>query len=200
MTRQDAQNKTLRLSEVIFPIGQIGQLPGETPNSCLSNRRTCSLPGPTRFDLLSSSRQVKKKEIGAMLPKSRAFTGFLLLLLFKFFFLYTLYNGSNLSTSYRASWRGTMSVTHTVLFQFKSDLPDSEVREVGRPHPTSRPHAHAHAHAHAHFPASKACGRFLALQESCIHPTSNAQYILSLKGGRDNSPEGLQVCPGAIYG
>ena len=50
------------------------------------------------------------------------------------------------------------------------------------------------------FPASKACGRFLALQESCIHPTSNARYILSLKGGRDNSPEGLQVCTSAIYG
>jgi len=35
--------------------------------------------------------------------------------------------------------------------------------------------------------------RFVGLKDSCLHPTSNESYILSLKGGNDNSPEGLQV-------
>lgn len=59
-----------------------------------------------------------------------------------------------------------MSVTHTVLFQFKSDLPITEVKA--------------------------ACARFLALKNACIHPVHNENYILSLKGGKDHSPEGLQ--------
>jgi hypothetical protein len=59
-----------------------------------------------------------------------------------------------------------MNVMHIVLFQFKSNLPAAEVEA--------------------------ACSRFLALKETCIHPTHKGNYILSLKGGKDNSPEGLQ--------
>ncbi|KAF4973178.1 hypothetical protein FZEAL_9395 [Fusarium zealandicum] len=59
-----------------------------------------------------------------------------------------------------------MSITHTVLFQFKSDANPDDVKA--------------------------ACARFLALKEDCIHPTTKTAYITSLKGGQDNSPEGMQ--------
>ena len=39
----------------------------------------------------------------------------------------------------------------------------------------------------------KAVAGMLGLKNSCIHPTSQKPYIRSLTGGRDNSPEGLQV-------
>lgn len=39
---------------------------------------------------------------------------------------------------------------------------------------------------------NKVCARFLALKTNCLHPLTGLTYILSLKGGRDNSPEGLQ--------
>ncbi|KAM7201278.1 dabb domain containing protein [Rhypophila sp. PSN 637] len=59
-----------------------------------------------------------------------------------------------------------MSVTHTVLFQFKADANPDDVKA--------------------------ACDRFLVLKEKCLHPTTQSAYITSLKGGKDNSPEGLQ--------
>ncbi|KAI9162774.1 dabb-domain-containing protein [Paramyrothecium foliicola] len=59
------------------------------------------------------------------------------------------------------------SLTHTVLFQFKAKAEAEHVKE--------------------------ACTRFLSLKDQCIHPTTQSPYILSLKGGKDNSPEGLQV-------
>ncbi|SPQ27475.1 899da683-da00-45c4-9210-2d653882ee2c [Thermothielavioides terrestris] len=59
-----------------------------------------------------------------------------------------------------------MSVTHVVLFKFKADANPEDVRA--------------------------ACNRFLSLKTNCIHPTTKAPYILSLRDGRDNSPEGLQ--------
>ncbi|KAL1841405.1 hypothetical protein VTJ49DRAFT_7082 [Mycothermus thermophilus] len=64
-----------------------------------------------------------------------------------------------------------MSVIHVVLFQFKSDASPEGVK------------------------AAKACDRFLALKANCIHPASKMPYILSLRGGRDHSPEGLQNEP-----
>ena len=39
----------------------------------------------------------------------------------------------------------------------------------------------------------QACARFLALKSTCLHPLTGEAYILSLKGGKDNSPEGLQA-------
>ncbi|KAK4180519.1 putative stress responsive A/B barrel domain protein [Triangularia setosa] len=59
-----------------------------------------------------------------------------------------------------------MSVTHTVLFQIKVDADSKDVKA--------------------------ACDRFIALKDSCLHPTRNTPYIKSIKGGKDNSPEGLQ--------
>ncbi|KAK0663012.1 putative stress responsive A/B barrel domain protein [Cercophora samala] len=59
-----------------------------------------------------------------------------------------------------------MSVTHTVLFQIKADADPSDVKA--------------------------ACNRFIALKDTCLHPTSHTPYIKSIKGGKDNSPEGLQ--------
>ncbi|KAF5020121.1 hypothetical protein F66182_7853 [Fusarium sp. NRRL 66182] len=59
-----------------------------------------------------------------------------------------------------------MSITHTVLFQIKADADPSDVKQI--------------------------CQRFHTLKDQCIHPTTNAPYIVSLQGGKDNSPEGLQ--------
>ncbi|KAK3381005.1 stress responsive A/B barrel domain-containing protein [Podospora didyma] len=36
------------------------------------------------------------------------------------------------------------------------------------------------------------CDRFLALKDTCIHPTAQTPYIKSVTGGKDNSPEGFQ--------
>lgn len=33
----------------------------------------------------------------------------------------------------------------------------------------------------------------LALSEKCLHPNTKQAYVKSYGGGRDNSPEGLQV-------
>ncbi|KAK1752940.1 hypothetical protein QBC47DRAFT_387405 [Echria macrotheca] len=59
-----------------------------------------------------------------------------------------------------------MTITHTVLFQFKAGLPVEDVKA--------------------------ACARFLQLADTCAHPTRGGTYIISLKGGKDHSPEGLQ--------
>ncbi|KAK3897228.1 dabb-domain-containing protein [Staphylotrichum tortipilum] len=59
-----------------------------------------------------------------------------------------------------------MAIVHVVLFKFKADAKPEDVKA--------------------------ACERFLALKGGCVHPTSNSPYILSLRGGKDNSPEGLQ--------
>lgn len=34
----------------------------------------------------------------------------------------------------------------------------------------------------------------LALKQNCKHPETGKPYILSFEGGKENSPEGLQVC------
>ncbi|OCK78967.1 hypothetical protein K432DRAFT_444246 [Lepidopterella palustris CBS 459.81] len=59
-----------------------------------------------------------------------------------------------------------MTVTHIVLFQFKSSASPEAVQDV--------------------------CKRMIALKDICIHPTSQKPYIVSSSGGTDNSPEGLQ--------
>ncbi|KAH6695109.1 stress responsive A/B barrel domain-containing protein [Plectosphaerella plurivora] len=33
---------------------------------------------------------------------------------------------------------------------------------------------------------------FFKLQQSCVNPATQQPYIVSIKGGKDNSPEGLQ--------
>ena len=81
-----------------------------------------------------------------------------------------------------------MTVVHTVLFQFKPYASSEEVKAV-RTEPTYR----GSTQSICANVVPKAVDRFLALKESCVHPTSNSPYIKSLKGGKDNSPEGLQV-------
>ncbi|KAK3350294.1 hypothetical protein B0T25DRAFT_570858 [Lasiosphaeria hispida] len=58
-----------------------------------------------------------------------------------------------------------MAITHTVLFQFKDTSPED---------------------------LKAMCERFASLKEGCRHPSTGREYIQSVKGGRDNSPEGLQ--------
>ncbi|KIN02848.1 hypothetical protein OIDMADRAFT_119301 [Oidiodendron maius Zn] len=36
------------------------------------------------------------------------------------------------------------------------------------------------------------CLRFISLKDACKHPISKQPYIVSVVGGKDNSPEGLQ--------
>lgn len=59
-----------------------------------------------------------------------------------------------------------MSITHVVLLGFKEGIAPEVV--------------------------NKACGSFLALKDACVLPGTTTPYILSLKGGKDNSIEGLQ--------
>lgn len=59
------------------------------------------------------------------------------------------------------------TVTHIVLFQFKSDA-DAEA-------------------------INQATSGFMALKDSCTSPNSQHAYIRSITGGKDHSPEGLQV-------
>ncbi|KAJ2975102.1 hypothetical protein NUW58_g8449 [Xylaria curta] len=59
-----------------------------------------------------------------------------------------------------------MTIYHIVMFKFKALLPQEEVQD--------------------------ACEAMLALGEKCLHPTTNAPYVKTLGGGKDNSPEGLQ--------
>jgi hypothetical protein len=89
-----------------------------------------------------------------------------------------------------------MTVTHIVLFKFKSSADQRDVKAVSiqklqDPSPLS-PAGLGPLLVTDSTPL-QACARFLGLKDSCLHPTSNGNYILSLRGGNDNSPEGLQV-------
>jgi hypothetical protein len=81
-----------------------------------------------------------------------------------------------------------MSVTHTVLFQFKATASPDDVKAVGPRVPQSPP-----SYQRRSLTSYQACSRFLSLKDGCLHPTHKEAYIKSLKGGKDNSPEGLQV-------
>ncbi|QKX64581.1 uncharacterized protein TRUGW13939_11756 [Talaromyces rugulosus] len=60
-----------------------------------------------------------------------------------------------------------MPVTHVVMFKFKNDVPPKEIQSI--------------------------VSRMLDLKNQCLHPGTSRPYIISLKGGRENSIEGLQV-------
>ncbi|KAL1896399.1 hypothetical protein Sste5346_004785 [Sporothrix stenoceras] len=70
------------------------------------------------------------------------------------------------SSSSPSSSSPTMSVVHTVLFQFSADADPEKVKET--------------------------CRHFISLKAACVSATTSQPYILSIKGGKDNSPEGLQ--------
>ncbi|KAI1330473.1 stress responsive A/B barrel domain-containing protein [Xylariaceae sp. FL0255] len=59
-----------------------------------------------------------------------------------------------------------MPVNHLVLFQFKADATNEEIK--------------------------KAFAGMLSLKDSCVRPVTKIPYIKSFTGGKDNSPEGLQ--------
>ncbi|CRG83469.1 hypothetical protein PISL3812_00820 [Talaromyces islandicus] len=59
-----------------------------------------------------------------------------------------------------------MPVTHVVMFKFKDDVPPKEIQSV--------------------------VSRMLDLKNECLHPGTSRPYIISSKGGRENSIEGLQ--------
>lgn len=88
---------------------------------------------------------------------------------------------------YPAHSQTSASVTHTVLFQFSAKAKADDVKAVSPPVMTYS------EKEWSLMSTQQACDRFLSLKESCIHPTKQAPYIVSLKGGKDNSPEGLQV-------
>jgi hypothetical protein len=96
-------------------------------------------------------------------------SNYIILLLGCFTGLFILFNWHNHVPLIPASSApiATMTLVHTVLFQFKANANPEDVKA--------------------------AVARFIDLKEQCIHPTSSKPYILSLKGGQDNSPEGLQV-------
>merc|ERR1711939_998085 len=60
-----------------------------------------------------------------------------------------------------------MPIIHIILFEFHPTVTHAQVEDV--------------------------CHRMLALKDTCIHPTTQKPYVKSYGGGRDNSPEGLQV-------
>jgi len=63
---------------------------------------------------------------------------------------------------------------HLVLFKWKSTLSISEVNEL--------------------------CDQLLSLKDSCVHPETNQPYIVKLTGGKDNSPEAMQLQKGFTHG
>jgi hypothetical protein len=91
-------------------------------------------------------------------------------------------------------------LTHTVLFKFSAKASAEDVKAVskqpsidsatrrGHDNPSARPANVGHLSAHL-----QACARFLKLKDDCILPGKKRPYIVSMRGGQDNSPEGLQV-------
>ncbi|EWC47623.1 hypothetical protein DRE_03243 [Drechslerella stenobrocha 248] len=60
----------------------------------------------------------------------------------------------------------TDTIVHIVLLKFADGTPSDALKPV--------------------------CDAFIKLKETCIHPDSGKPYILSVKGGIDNSPEKAQ--------
>lgn len=60
-----------------------------------------------------------------------------------------------------------MPIVHIILFEFKPTITHAQVSDV--------------------------CTRMLALKDTCKHPSTGQPYVKSYGGGRDTSPEGLQV-------
>ena len=88
-----------------------------------------------------------------------------------------------------------MTVVHIVQFRFKDGTSPEAVSKVSCLGCRSLVlffHGRAHTNANLAY-AVQACAHILSLKETCMHPQSNKPYITSLTGGKDNSPEGLQV-------
>lgn len=80
-----------------------------------------------------------------------------------------------------------MSITHIVLFQFKSGLDAQIIKDV------CLADLVAVLCCLTRLTFSKVCTRMLGLKDDCVHPSSQRPYIKASSGGADNSPEGIQV-------
>lgn len=75
-------------------------------------------------------------------------------------------------------------VVHVVLFEFKSKATDEQVKDV----------IHLIATTTIRANRRKACDRMLGLAQACVHPDTEAPYIKTSVGGKNNSIEGMEVC------
>ncbi|OKL57465.1 hypothetical protein UA08_06931 [Talaromyces atroroseus] len=79
-----------------------------------------------------------------------------------------------------------MPITHIVLFQFKASTDSAVISDVrSNPRPfNSMPNLTS--------TSTKINSRMLALEDNCLHPSSQKPYIKSSSGGVDNSIKGIQ--------
>ena len=80
-----------------------------------------------------------------------------------------------------------MPIIHIVLFQFAPDASQAQIEDV-------RFASNQHKSITLTNCRSQACKRMTGLADKCVHPTTNEKYFKSYSGGKDNSPEGKQVC------
>lgn len=101
-------------------------------------------------------------------------------------------------------------ITHIVMFKWKDSADEASISEVSLFSPTLLTHHHPTFDRcpiplqNPRLPCwtsrrkgpiltpAQATSHFLSLKKRCTHPVYKTPYILSLTGGRDNSPEGLQ--------
>jgi hypothetical protein len=81
-----------------------------------------------------------------------------------------------------------MAVTHMVLLTFKFTTNDAEKKDV-----SSASNVALTYNLPTYSRLSQLISKMLGLQSACLHATTQKPYILSITGGSDNSPEGLQV-------
>lgn len=79
-----------------------------------------------------------------------------------------------------------MAIIHIVLFEWKSTAKQEQIEEVN----VAPPSYYTFSNISINI---QACKSMLALEQKCIHPTSQQPYIKSFSGGRNNSPEGQAV-------
>jgi hypothetical protein len=75
-----------------------------------------------------------------------------------------------------------MSIIHLVLFRFKLDNNNNNITSDEQ-----------------NQQITSACNLFLELKEKCVNPETMEPYLLDVRGGKDCSPEGIQVCSPAAF-
>lgn len=78
-----------------------------------------------------------------------------------------------------------MPVNHVVMMKFKDEATPKEIQPVS--------YLASHT-SNANWQPSQIVNQMLDLKNRCLHPATAKPYILSSKGGRENSIEGLHVC------
>jgi hypothetical protein len=82
-----------------------------------------------------------------------------------------------------------MPIIHIVLFEFKPSASQSQVQDVS----TMMSRIVEKTRKISSRCPPQVCERMLALKDKCFHPATHENYVKSYGGGKDNSPEGLQV-------